>query len=266
MEELLDFVSENFNRLDARSVIDILLIAAIIYLILLLIRGTTAMAVLRGAAIILIGAFALGRLLDLQVLNFLLRNSLVGLFIAVPIVFQPELRRALARLGRTGGRTWLMRPDYENVISAVSEAAINLSQRRHGALLVLERETGLEDYIDTGVRVDASPSAQLLEGLFFPNSPLHDGAVILRENRVVAAACTLPLSDDTRQSQMMGTRHRAALGITERTDAISVVVSEETGHICVASNGRMLHRLDDARLRATLEQILGRVVDGAQQG
>jgi diadenylate cyclase len=126
---------------------------------------------------------------------------------------------------------------------------------------VLERETGLEDYIDTGVRVDAAPSAELLEGIFFPNSPLHDGAVILRENRVVAAACTLPLAEDSRRGQM-GTRHRAALGITESTDAVSVVVSEETGEICVASNGRMLHRLDRARLRPTLVSILGGTPSG----
>ena len=261
MEELLDSVRENLGRLDARSIIDILLIAAFIYWVLLLIRGTTAMSVLRGAAIVLIGAFVLARVFDLTVLSFILRNSLIGLFIAIPIIFQPELRRALERVGRTGGRAWLGRSSYDaidNMIDAVTRAAANLSQQRHGALLVVERETGLEDYIDTGVRVDAAPSAELLEGIFFPNSPLHDGAVILRENRVVAAACTLPLAEDTRRGQM-GTRHRAALGITERTDAVSVVVSEETGQICVASNGRMLRRLDEGRLRATLASLVGRM-------
>ncbi|MDI6856904.1 MAG: diadenylate cyclase CdaA [Dehalococcoidia bacterium] len=256
MEELLDSIGENLGRLDARSVIDILLIAAFIFWVLLLLRGTTAMAVLRGSAIVLIGAFVIGRALDLRVLNFLLRNSLVGLAIAVPIVFQPELRRALERLGRAGRRAWIGRPSYEAVIDALTQAAGNLAERRHGALLVLERETGLQDYIDTGVRVDAAPSAELLEGIFYPNSPLHDGAVILRENRVIAAACTLPLAEDARHGQM-GTRHRAALGITERTDAISVVVSEETGQICLASDGRMLHRLDEGRLRASLISILG---------
>jgi diadenylate cyclase len=256
MEGLLDFLRENLGRLEARSVIDILLIAAFIYWVLLLMRGTTAMSVLRGAAIVLIGAFVLARVLNLRVLTFLLRNSLIGLLIAIPIIFQPELRRALERLGRTGRRAWSGRPSYDVIIDTITEAATNLSQRRHGALLVLERETGLEDYIDTGVRVDAAPSAELLEGIFFPNSPLHDGAVILRENRVVAAACTLPLAEDSRRGQM-GTRHRAALGITESTDAVSVVVSEETGEICVASNGRMLHRLDGERLRPTLVSILG---------
>jgi len=256
MEGLLDFLRENLGRLEARSVVDIILIAAVIYWVLLIIRGTTAMSVLRGAAIVLIVAFALARVLDLPVLRFLLRNSLIGLLIAIPIIFQPELRRALERLGRTGRRAWSGRPGYDVIIDTIAEAAGNLSQRRHGALLVLERETGLEDYIDTGVRVDAAPSAELLEGMFFPNSPLHDGAVILRENRVVAAACTLPLAEDSRRGQM-GTRHRAALGITESTDAVSVVVSEETGEICVASNGRMLQRLDRTRLRPTLVSILG---------
>ncbi len=261
MEELLDTIGENLSRLDVRSVVDILLIAAFAYWVLLLLRGTTAMAVLRGIAIVLIGAFVLARVLDLRVLNFLLRNSLIGLLIAIPIVFQPELRRALERVGRTGRRAWMGRPSYDVVVDAVTDAAANLSRQRHGALIVLERETGLEDYIDTGVRVDAAPSAELLEGIFFPNSPLHDGAVILRENRVVAAGCTLPLAEDVGPGYMggyMGTRHRAALGITEDTDAVSVVVSEETGYISVASDGRMLHRLDEGRLWATLASILGR--------
>jgi diadenylate cyclase len=260
MEDLLDAIGENLGRLDVRSVVDIILIAGIFYWLLLLLRGTTAMAVLRGIAIVLIGAFVLARALDLRVLNFLLRNSLIILLIAIPIVFQPELRRALERVGRTGRRAWLGRPSYDVAIDAVTEAAASLSQRRHGALMVLERETGLEDFIDTGVRVDAAPSAELLEGMFFPNSPLHDGAVILRENRVVAAACTLPLAEDSGRAYMgghMGTRHRAALGITQDTDAVSVVVSEETGQICLASEGRMLYRLDEGRLRANLLSILG---------
>ena len=256
MEGLLESIQEALSRLDVRSVIDILLIAAIIYWLLLSVRGTTAMSVLRGIAIVFIGAFLLARLLDLQVLSYLLRYSLIGVLIAVPIVFQPELRRALERLGRTGRRAWLGRPSYDAMIDAVTEAAANLSRQRHGALIVMERETGLEDYIDTGVRVDAAPSVGLLEGIFFPNSPLHDGAVIVRENRVVAAACTLPLTEDNRPG-LMGTRHRAALGISERTDAVAVVVSEETGQVAVASNGRMAQRLDEGRLRATLESMLG---------
>jgi diadenylate cyclase len=136
----------------------------------------------------------------------------------------------------------------------VIEASENLSQRRHGALMVLERETGLEEYADTGVRLDATPSVELLQGLFYPNSPLHDGATILRGDKVVAAGCTLPLSDRADRGQM-GTRHRAALGISERTDAVTVVVSEERGDISVAANGRMISRLEKPRLRAILRSL-----------
>jgi diadenylate cyclase len=255
MQGFLDTISQNLSRFDVRAAFDILLIAAIIYWVLLLVRGTTAMSVLRGIAIVFVGAFVLARVFDLRVLNYLLTHYFIAVLIAIPIIFQPELRRALERLGRTR-RAWLGRPSYDAVIDAVTGAACNLSRERHGALMVVERETGLEDYIDTGVRVDAAPSVELLQGIFFPNSPLHDGAVILRENRVVAAACTLPLADEKPRG-MMGTRHRAALGITERTDAVSVVVSEETGQMSVATNGRMWQRLDEGRLRATLRSVLG---------
>jgi len=255
MEDVLDNISRNLSRFDARAAVDVLLIAAVIYWVLLLLRGTTAMSVLRGIAFVFIGVFVFARVFDLRVLKYLLSRSFVAILIAIPIIFQPELRRGLERLGRTR-RAWLGRPNYDAVIDAVTAAACNLARERHGALMVLERETGLEDYIDTGIRVDAAPSVELLQGIFFPNSPLHDGAVILRENRVVAAACTLPLAEE-RPRGMTGTRHLAALGISERTDAVSVVVSEETGQVSVASNGRISQRLDEARLRATLQSILG---------
>jgi diadenylate cyclase len=259
MSEFLQNIRDTLGELDARSVFDILLIAAIFYSVLLLLRGTIAMTLLRGFAILLIAASILASLFDLRVLNFLLRNSVIGLAVAIPIIFQPELRRALERLGRAGVRAWLGRPGYDALIDVIAEASRGLAERRHGALMVLERDTGLKDYIDTGVRVDATPSAELLEGIFFPRSPLHDGAVILRENRVVAAACTLPLSEDSFGGRV-GLRHRAAMGITERTDAISVVVSEETGEIAVAANGRLVPRLDEARLKATLASLLSQPV------
>ncbi len=254
MEDFLDNIGQNLSRFDGRAAIDILLIAAIIYWLLLVLRGTTAMSVLRGIAFVFIGAFVLARVLNLTVLNWVLTHSFIVVLIAIPIIFQPELRRALERLGRTR-RGLLGRPAYDKVIDAVTTAACNLSRDHHGALMVLERETGLEDYIDTGVRVDAAPSSELLQGIFFPNSPLHDGAVILRENRVVAAACTLPLADEKPRG-MTGTRHRAALGITECTDAVSVVVSEETGQMSVATNGRIWQHLDAGRLRAILQNSL----------
>ena len=147
----------------------------------------------------------------------------------------------------------------------VIEAAESLSRERHGGLLVLERETGLEEYADTGIRLDATPSAELLEGLFYPNSPLHDGAVILRGNRLVAASCTLPLSGRLSRGHL-GTRHRAALGISEHTDCVSIVISEETGDISVAASGRMISRLDGARLGGILKGLFAAAALGGAEG
>ncbi len=247
------------------SVVDILIIAAIVYVALLLMRGTTAVYLMRGIVILLTVAFILVRFLELTVLNWLVRNSFPALLIAIPIIFQPEIRRFLERVGRTGRLGRALLPSYDNALDAVIEASDNLSQRRHGALMVLERDTGLEDYADTGVRLDATPSVELLEGLFYPNSPLHDGAVILRYNRVVAAACTLPLSERLDRGHI-GTRHRAALGISERTDAVAIVVSEETGDISVAANGRMISRLEKARLRAILRSLFSAALEQDRVG
>jgi diadenylate cyclase len=245
------------NALDSLGpidVLDIFLIALLIYGAFLLLRGTAAIALLRGAAIILIIITILAQALNLTVLDFAIRNSLTGLIIAVPIIFQPEIRRALERVGRTGFRVWARSP-YDQLIDTVGRTALELASRKHGALIVFERETGLQSYVDSGVRLDAVPSVELLEGVFFPNAPLHDGAVILRESRVVAAGCTLPLSE-TRLSGEMGLRHRAGLGVTEGTDAVSLMVSEETGTIAVAADGRLYPRLDEARLRGLLTRLL----------
>jgi diadenylate cyclase len=240
------------NRVDPIDVLDILMIALLIYWAFLLLKGTAAIALLRGAAIILIAIVFLARSLNLEVLDFVIRNSLTGLIIAVPIIFQPEIRRALERVGRTG--LWA-RPTYEDVIDTISKTATDLAARRHGALIVFERETGLQNYVDSGIAVDAVPTPELLEGIFFPNAPLHDGAVIMRENRVVAAGCTLPLSE-TRLSGEMGLRHRAGLGVTEGTDAVSLVISEESGAIAVAADGRLYANLDKTRLRGLLTRLL----------
>ena len=257
-----DEVQDLLDRADPTDALDIFLIALVIYSAFLLLRGTTAIALLRGAAIILVAAVILAQALNLEVLDFVIRNSLTGLIIAVPIIFQPEIRRALERVGRTGLRVWA-RPAYDGLIDAVSSTVTELAKQRHGALIVFQRETGLQSYIETGVAVDAAPSVELLAGIFYPNGPLHDGAVILHENRVVAAACTLPVSE-TRLSGEMGLRHRAGLGVTEGTDAVSVVVSEETGTISVAADGRFYPRPDEARLRGLLARLLGS--PGAREG
>jgi diadenylate cyclase len=259
-----DFAGElrdTLDRIGPADALDIFIIAFVIYWAFLFFRGTAAIALLRGAAIILVGAVILAQVLSLEVLDFVIRNSFTGLIIAVPIIFQPEIRRALERIGRTGLRVW-SRPGYEDVVDVVSQAATELGGQRHGALIVFERETGLQSYVESGVPVDAAPSSELLQGIFFPNSPLHDGAVIVRESRIVAAGCTLPLSE-TRLPAEMGLRHRAGLGVTEGTDAVSVMVSEETGTMAVAADGRLYPRLDPTRLRGLLSRLLDSSVQTA---
>ncbi len=250
-----DSIRDALDRFQTASLIDILALAALIYVALLLLKGTTAMSLLRGIAIIMVGAVILVQVFDLTVLRFVLRNSLPALIIAVPIIFQPEIRRFLERLGRTGRWRWPGRTQYEQVVDVVTDASLDMAQQRRGGLIVIERETGLEDYIDSGAKLDAVPTTQLLSTIFYPGSALHDGAVIVRGNRVMAAGCTLPLSD-RQDREHPGLRHRAALGISERTDAVAVVVSEETGSISVAANGRVISRLDGPRLRAILRGLL----------
>jgi len=255
MSDLLEALQDGLRRLGPDSALDILLIAAIIFGLLLMVRGTAAVAILRGVAILAVAVLVLSRFLELTLLKWLLDRGFTALLLAIPIIFQPEIRRALERVGRAGGRGWLGRVAYDETIQAVVAACLRLSFNRHGALLVLERETGLEEYCETGVRVDAAPSPELLEGLFYPNSPLHDGAVVFKENRVTAAACTLPLSEKISLGSL-GTRHRAALGISERTDAVAVVVSEQTGAISLAADGRLVSSLDGTRLQALLSTLL----------
>lgn len=252
---LWNTIRDALERFEAASVVDILTISALIYLALLLLKGTTAMSLLRGIVMVLLGAVILASVLDLTVLDWLLRNSFPAILIAIPIIFQPEIRRFLERLGRTGRWPWPGRSLYEGVVDIVADAALSLSANRHGAIIVLEREATLGEYVDTGVKLDAVPSTHLLQGIFYPNSALHDGAVIIREDRVLAASCTLPLSDRT-DRELAGLRHRAVMGISERTDAVAVAVSEETGHISVAASGRMITRLDGPRLRGILRSLL----------
>lgn len=254
MPGFLESAEDALRKFEPASFLDITIIAALIYVALLLLRRTTAMAVLRGAIIVAAGVLILARVLDLTVLDWLLRNLGPALLLVIAVVFQPEIRRALERVGRTGRWASLGRAEYEAAVEAVAAASEDLARKGHGAIVVLERETGLEDYIDTGIRLDGSLSEELLKGIFFPNSPLHDGAVILRGDRVAAARCTLPLSQGAEHG-LLGTRHRAALGISEVTDAVVVVVSEETGNIAVAAGGRMISQVDGAGLRALLMSL-----------
>lgn len=253
----IEHIQEILRQFDASAAIDVLLIAAVIFSTVRLLSGTRAMTQLRGAMLLLFVALLLGRLFGLTVVNFLVENSFTALVIGAAIVFQPEIRRALDRLGRTGVQGWLTRPQYEEVIDSVVKASAQMSHERHGALFVVERDTGLQDVIETGIPVDARVSPELLAGIFYPNSPLHDMAVVLRGDRVVAASCVLPLANELPAAERgLGTRHRAAIGITEQTDALSVIVSEETGGISVALAGRLTHVADERRLRAVLEWLL----------
>jgi diadenylate cyclase len=251
-------VSSILLRLDWVSVIDILLVSIIFYGLLTLIQGTQAVQLLRGIMIIVIIIVVVTSVFQLTAFSWLIRNSLPALLVAIPVVFQPELRRLLERLGRSPGGFLYVRSQetvVENVVQTVARASSQLSQDRHGALIVLERETGLQDIIDTGVRLNAAVSQQLLLTIFYPNTALHDGAVIIRQDHVVAAGCVLPLSTTDGGERQLGTRHRAALGVTEASDAITVVVSEETGVISIAHNGRIIRRLDEKRLTKVLTAL-----------
>jgi len=250
-----DTISRSLDSFDASSFIDIMSIAVLIYLGLLLLRGTTAMSLLRGIMIVVVAAVILAQLLNLTVLDWLLRNSFPALLIAIPIVFQSEIRRFLERVGRTSRWPWPGRALFEGVVDTIADSSVQLAEKQHGAIIVVERETGLEEYLEAGVKLDAAVSVQLIKSIFYPNSALHDGAVIVREDRVVAASCTLPLSDRI-DAGFHGTRHRAALGVTERTDAVAVVVSEETGQVSIAANGRIISNLDGPRVRGILRSLL----------
>lgn len=265
MVELTDFLHTTFAGLDLTSIVDILVVAAIAYGLLSLIQGTTGVALLRGVIVVLLAGSLVSSLLGLTVLGWLLRNTLPALLVAIPILFQPELRRALEHVGRGRGIIpWSPWPTgSQRAVTSVPAAAGDLSRRGWGGLIVLERETPLGEYHASGTRIDADLSAELLVTLFSPHSPLHDGAIIVRGDRVLAAGCILPLSetfDSTIPAQArrngsrreLGMRHRAGIGITEKTDALSIIVSEETGHISLANNGRVVSDLDEDRLRRTL--------------
>lgn len=236
------------------SVLDILMVALVFYGLFRLFQGTQAVALLRGILVIaLIFVLAASRF---TAFGWLLKNALPMVLVAIPVIFQPELRRALERLGRSAplmmGRG-SREAAAQQIIYEVSQAVEALARERTGALIVLEGETGLEEYIESGERIDADVSARLLTTIFFPGTPLHDGAVIIRGDRIIAAACLLPLTQRDLADSSLGTRHRAAVGITEQNDAVAIVVSEETGIVSLSRSGRIARRLDGQRLRTIMQ-------------
>jgi diadenylate cyclase len=210
---------------------------------------------LRGIVLVVFLAVLASNVFHLTAFNWLIRNSIPALLVAIPVIFQPELRRALERLGRPGMLLARRSASAAQTVNTIARAASELAQERFGALMVLEGGTGLQDFVDTGVLLDAHLSDDLLLSIFYKNSALHDGAVIIHEDRLVAAACMLPLSENPSLDRDLGTRHRAAIGVTEGTDAIVVVVSEETGAIAVAHNGRLVRRLDEGELNRLLYRL-----------
>ncbi len=258
---MTNFISELtffFQRFDLLSAVDVLLVTLAVFFLLRLVRGTQAVVLLRGMIVLVITIAVLTSLLNLPAFTWLLEASLPALLIAIPVIFAPEIRRALERLGRTSNMFLLSAaPDHiEALIETVCVTAQRLSDRRYGALIVIEREIPLADYKETGVALDAELTPQLLLQIFHINTPLHDGAAIIEKDRIAAAGCVMPLSSSGTLSRStdrsMGLRHRAALGISEVSDAVSVVVSEETGGISVTHNGRIIRRLDQARLKNIL--------------
>lgn len=247
-----------------RDLLDILLVAVVIYYLLLLIRGTRAVQVILG--ILFLGAiYFLAGLVELVTLQSLLSRFLTLLPLAIIVLFQQEIRRALANFGRNPLWGLNAQKKVHSTIQEVELAASALSAAKTGALIVLQRLEGLRNYIENGVEIDALVSYTLLTNLFSPETPLHDGAAIIQQDRIAAASCFLPISSRSGLAQELGTRHRAALGITEETDAIAVVVSEETGGISLALGGELLRDLDPKALRNKLYQYLIRDI-GTQVG
>jgi uncharacterized protein (TIGR00159 family) len=260
--ELLRFFASIRDRLNLSALLDITIVALLFYWLLGMIRGTRAVQLLRGFGLLIVVSFVLSSVLSLETLTWLLRTVVQPvLFVGIPVLFQPELRRALESLGRT--RDLFNRPfgranqsELLETINGVARAAQQLSQQGVGALMVIERETGLQEYADRGIIIDSRLAVPLLLNIFYPNSPLHDMAVIVRGNRILAANVVLPLSEDVVGQRRYGTRHRAAKGISEQSDAIAVVVSEETGAISVANDGRIVSYLNESRLRSMLAGLL----------
>ncbi|MGI6550687.1 MAG: diadenylate cyclase CdaA [Syntrophomonadales bacterium] len=237
---------------------DILIVSYVCYRLLLLIRGTRAEQLLKGVIVLLLFS-AVSRWLGFSAVNWLINKVWTGIFIALPVVFQPELRRALEQLGRGSffsSRMTEKTPDMDRHIEEVVKATTELSRFRIGALIVWRRETGIDDYSEIGVDIDAAISAELLINIFTPNTPLHDGAVIINQGRIHRAGAFLPLSDNPNLDKSMGTRHRAAVGISEVSDALAIVVSEETGSLALAREGVIMRPLDVPRLREMLTQEL----------
>lgn len=247
------------GQVSLTTIVDIGIVSLLIYGLFSLIRGTRAVRLVIGVSVLIV-VYVLAVTFRLQLLTAILQGAaVVGLF-ALVVIFQPEIRRALDRIGRVGSLAWILSPSdaraINHVADEVAKAAADLSAEGCGALIVLERETGLEEVAESGVMIHGDVSAELLRTIFSPKTPLHDGAVIIRGEAILAAAALLPLAETTVQSERFGTRHRAALGVTEDTDAVVVVVSEENGQISLVERSRIVRNLNEGQLARSLRQLL----------
>ena len=250
-----------FNRPTVADLLDIFIVAYLLYKLLMLTKETRASAVLKGF-VMLIAVSWISDLLGLTALSWVLQNVVSNGAVVLVILFQPELRKALEQIGRGAIRERAAGGESARIVSEITHCMLNLSRRRVGALIVIEQRIGLKDVIETGTALNSEISSALLENIFEPNTPLHDGAVVIRGDRIMAAACILTLSEGKGISRELGTRHRAAIGITETTDAIALIVSEETGIISMAREGRLTRHLD----RAGLEQVLTALYQPKENG
>ncbi|KSU77340.1 MULTISPECIES: diadenylate cyclase CdaA [Fictibacillus] len=236
------------------QIVDILLVTYVFYKLIMLIRGTKAVQLLKGIVII-VAVWLASSFFELRTMSWLMDKAITYGLLAIIIIFQPELRRALEQLGRgklfsrAGGAE---EEEMEKSIAAIVKATGYMAKRRIGAIMSFERETGLTDYVETGIPIHSKLTSELLTNIFVPNTPLHDGAVILRPNEIIAAGCYLPLTESPFVSKELGTRHRAAIGVSEVTDAITVVVSEETGGVSITKNGEIHRNLDEESLKNLL--------------
>ena len=256
MAELLGSV---LDQVSLTTLVDIAITALLIYGLFSLIRGTRAVRLVIGVSVLIV-VYVLAVAFGLQLLTRILQGgAVVGLF-ALVVIFQPEIRRALDQIGRVGSFAWLLSPAdsraVEHVAGAVARAAADLSAEGHGALIVLERETGLEDYAESGVMIHGDVTVDLLTTIFAPRTALHDGAVIIRGETILATGAFSPLAEMTVPSERFGTRHRAALGITEQTDAVVVVVSEENGQISLVERSRIVRNLNEVQLARAVRDLL----------
>jgi diadenylate cyclase len=270
---MLQLLQSIVEQVRPSTVVDVGITALLIYWLFSLIRGTRAVRLVIGVSV-LFAVYAAAQVFELRLVSQILQTGgVVGLF-ALVVVFQPELRRALERIGRVGSLAWLIAPTErraaEQVATTVAAAAVQLSADGHGALIVLERETGLEEVAETGVMIHGVLSVDLLRTIFTPRSALHDGAVIIRDETVIAAGALLPLAETTIHTERFGTRHRAALGITEQTDAVVVVVSEENSQVSLVERARIVRNLSEPQLAraliALLDPSLGRRSFGGLRG